>query len=127
MRLPSRRRNERLVVAGIDGGRAHRFPTSAAFASYAGAALVEVASADKARHRLSRSGDRQLTSVLHTVAVVRIRMPNSPEHAYYERKLSEGKTMKEAKRCLKRRLAVHVWRVMIADERGAKSCLTQAA
>jgi transposase len=82
---------------------------------------VEIASADKARHRLSRSGDRQLNSVLHTIAVVQIRMPKSPGHAYYQRKLSEGKTAKEAKRRLKRRLADHVWRVMIADERKAKS------
>ncbi|ANZ13481.1 IS110 family transposase [Streptomyces noursei] len=107
--------------------RAHRFPTSAAFANYAGAAPVEIASADKARHRLSRSGDRQLNSVLHTIAVVQIRMPKSPGHAYYQRKLSEGKTPKEAKRCLKRRLADHVWRVMIADEREAKSIPGQAA
>ena len=57
-------------------GRAHRFPTSASFANYAGAAPVEIASADKARHRLSRSGDRQLNSVLHTIAVVQIPMPN---------------------------------------------------
>ncbi|MCX4792665.1 MULTISPECIES: IS110 family transposase [unclassified Streptomyces] len=106
-------------------GRAHRFSTSAAFANYAGAAPVEIASADKARHRLSRSGDRQLNSVLHTIAVVQIRMPKSPGHAYYQRKLSEGKTPKEAKRCLKRRLADHVWRVMIADERKAKSLPNQ--
>ena len=82
---------------------------------------VEIASADKARHRLSRSGDRQLSSVLHTSAVVQIRMPKSPGHAYYQRKLSEGKTPKEAKRCLKRRLADHVRRTMITDERRVKS------
>lgn len=108
-------------------GRASRFATAAAFASYTGTAPVEIASADRARHRLSRSGDRQLNSVLHTIAVIQIRMPNSPGHAYYQRKLSEGKTPKEAKRCLKRRLADHVWRVMIADERRAKSRLAQAA
>ena len=108
-------------------GRASRFPTAAAFANYAGAAPVEIASADKARHRLSRSGDRQLNSVLHTIAVVQIRMPNSPGHAYYQRKLSEGKTPKEAKRCLKRRLADHVWRVMLGDERQVKSRLIAAA
>ncbi|MER7690349.1 transposase [Streptomyces sp. NPDC097610] len=95
------------------------FPTSAAFANYAGTAPVEIAGADKARHRLSRSGDRQLNSVLHTIAVVQIRMPNSPGHAYYQRKISEGKTGKEAKRCLKRRLADHIWKVMLADERKA--------
>ncbi|MFD9823567.1 transposase [Streptomyces violascens] len=101
-------------------GQASRFPSAAAFANYARAAPVEIASADKSRHRLSRSGDRQLNSVLHTVAVVQIRMPTPPGYGYYQRKLSEGKTPKEAKRCLKRRLADHVWRVMIADERRAR-------
>ncbi|WP_319688272.1 transposase [Streptomyces europaeiscabiei] len=76
-----------------------------------------IAGTNKARHRLSRSGDRQLNSVLHTIAVTRIRMPKAPGHAYYQRKLSEGTTPREAKRCLKRRLADLVRRVMIADER----------
>jgi transposase len=91
-------------------GRASRFTTAAAFANYTGVAPVEIASADRARHRLSRSGDRQLNFVLHTIAVIQIRMPTSPGHVYYQRNLSEGKTPKEAKRCLKRRLADHVWR-----------------
>jgi transposase len=107
-------------------GRASRFATAAAFANYTGVAPVEIASADKARHRLSRSGDRQLNSVLHTIAVTQIRMANAPGHAYYQRKLFEGKTPREAKRCLKRRLADHVWRVMIADERRPKPPLPQA-
>jgi len=98
-------------------GRAGRFPTAAAFANYTGTAPVEIASADKSRHRLSRSGDRQLNSVLHTIAISQVRMPNSPGHVYYQRKLSEGKTPREARRCLKRRLADHVWKVMLADER----------
>jgi hypothetical protein len=88
---------------------------------------MAVAERGRVGHRLSRSGDRQLNSVLHTIAVIQIRMPSSPGHAYYQRKLSEGKTPKEAKRCLKRRLADHVWRVMIADERRLKSRLAQAA
>ncbi|MEV0222252.1 transposase, partial [Streptomyces sp. NPDC050704] len=79
-----------------------------------------MASGDRARHRLSRSGDRQLNSVLHTIAVVQIHMPNSPGHTYYQRKLSERKTAREAKRCLKRRLADHVWKVMLTDERRAQ-------
>ncbi|MFJ8310239.1 MULTISPECIES: transposase [unclassified Streptomyces] len=98
-------------------GRASRFPTAAAFSNYTGTAPVEIASADKSRHRLSRSGDRQLNCVLHTIAISQIRMPNSPSHVYYQRRLSEGKTPREARRCLKRRLADHVWRVMLADER----------
>ncbi|MGX4694806.1 transposase [Streptomyces sp. JNUCC 63] len=66
-------------------------------------APIEIARADKARHRLSHAGDRQLNSVLHTTAVIQIRIPGSPGRAYYDRKIAEGKTSKEAKRCLKRR------------------------
>ena len=98
-------------------GRASRFPTSSAFANYAGAAPVEIASADESRHRLSRHGDRQLNSALHTIAITQIRMPSSSGHRYYKTKLEEGKTPREAARCLKRRLADHLWRTMINDER----------
>lgn len=97
-------------------GPASRFPSCAAFANYAGAAPIEVASADKARHRLSRSGDRQLNAALHTVAITQIRTPGSRGHAYYTAKIAEGKTKREARRCLKRRLADHIWRTMITDE-----------
>ena len=98
-------------------GRAGRFPTSASFANYAGAAPIEVASADKARHRLSRGGDRQLNAALHTVAITQIRTPGSRGHTYYNAKIAQGKTAREARRCLKRRLADHIWRTMITDER----------
>ncbi len=98
-------------------GRASRFPTAAAFASYAGVAPVEVASADHARHRLPRAGDRQLNLALHMVALTQVRMPTSSGRAYYDTKIAAGKTHNEAMRCLKRRLADHVWRRMIRDER----------
>ena len=98
-------------------GRIDRFASAAAYANYCGTAPIEIASADKARHRLSRKGDRQLNSALHTIAVIQIRMPGSPGRAYYDRKIAEGKSAKEAKRCLKRRLTDHVWRVMSTDER----------
>jgi len=98
-------------------GRASRFPSAAAFANYAGVAPIEVASGDRARHRLSRSGDRQLNSALHLVAVTQVRMPHSIGRSYYDRKIAEGKTRNEAMRCLKRRLADHVWRLMLVDER----------
>ena len=98
-------------------GRAGRFPSPASFANYAGAAPVEIASADKARHRLSRGGDRQLNTALHTVAITQIRTPGSRGHAYYNAKIAQGKTAREARRCLKRRLADHIWRTMITDER----------
>lgn len=97
--------------------RMSRFPTAAAFASYAGVAPVEVSSADRVRHRLSRGGDRQLNLALPVVAVNQIRMPRSAGRVYYDAKIAAGKTEKEARRCLKRRLADHIWRLMIRDER----------
>lgn len=89
------------------------------FANYAGVAPVEVASAQKARHRLPRGGDRQLNLALHVTALTQVRMRASAGRAYYDRKIGEGKTHNEAMRCLKRRLADRVWRTMIADERRA--------
>ena len=100
-------------------GHAGRFASASAFANYAGVAPVEVASAQKARHRLPRGGDRQLNLALHVVALTQVRMRASAGRAYYDRKIGEGKTHNEAMRCLKRRLADRVWRTMIADERRA--------
>jgi transposase len=108
------------VVSGRLLARTHqmsRFPTAAAFASYAGVAPVEVSRPDRVRHRLPRGGDRQLSHALHIVALNQIRMPGSAGRAYYDTKITAGKTDKEARRCLKRRLADHIWRLMIGDER----------
>jgi len=96
--------------------RASRFPTAAAFASYAGVAPVEVSSAERVRHRLPRGGDRQLNFALHIVALIQVRMRSSSGRAYYDTKIAAGKTHNEAMRCLKRRLADHLWRLMIRDE-----------
>ncbi len=97
-------------------GPASRFPTADAFATYAGAAPIEVTSGERTRHRLSRSGDRQLNSAIHLIAVTQVRMRDSIGHRYFDTKIAEGKTRNEAMRCLKRRLANHLWRLMIADE-----------
>ena len=94
-----------------------RFATAATFANYAGVAPVEVSSADRVRHRLPRGGDRQLNLALHIVALTQTRMPGSAGRAYYDTKIAAGKTHNEAMRCLKRRLADHIWRLMIRDER----------
>ena len=91
------------IIAGRLLGRvrqASRFPTAAAFASYAGVAPVEVASADRSRHRLPRAGDRQLNFTLHLVALTQVRMPGSAGRAYYDNKIAAGKTHNEAMRCL---------------------------
>lgn len=82
---------------------------------------TEVASAEHSRHRLSRGGDRQLNAALHIVAMVQVRTVSSAGHGYVKRKPAEGKTSREALRCLKRRLADITWRTMLRDER---SCAT---
>lgn len=104
-------------------GAASRFPTADAFATYAGVAPIEVASGERTRHRLSRRGDRQLNSAIHLIAVTQVRMRASIGRRYFDDKIAKGMTRNEAMRCLKRRLANHLWRLMIADERRARSAL----
>ena len=83
-----------VVAARLLGrtGRASPFPTSSAFANYAGVAPIEVASGDRARHRLPRGGDRQLNYALHVVALTQVGMRASVGRSHYDRKISEGKT-----------------------------------
>jgi len=91
---------------------AERFPTDAHFARQAGVAPVPVSSGRTDRHRLDRGGDRQLNRALHVIAITRARI--DPEtRAYLQRKRSEGKTNREALRCLKRHLARHVHRLLL--------------
>jgi transposase len=97
-------------------GRPSRFRSSDAFASYTGVAPIEVSSGQRSTHRLSRSGDRRLNSTLHLIAVTQVRMRDSAGHRYFERKIEQGKTRNEAMRCLKRKIASHVWRRMLAAE-----------
>jgi hypothetical protein len=52
-----------------------------------------------------------------SIAITQIRMPSSRGHNYYKTMIQEGKNPREAARCLKRRLADHLWRTIINDER----------
>jgi transposase len=61
------------------------------------------------RHRLSRSGDRQLNRALHTIVLTRTRQ-DPLTRAYVARRTAEGKTMREIKRCLKRYIARQLYR-----------------
>ena len=62
------------------------------YAAYNGTAPIEIASAGRKIHRLSRRGNRQLNHALHMAAVTQIRHAHSPGRAYYDRKVAEGKT-----------------------------------
>jgi transposase len=95
-------------------GTIDRFRSAAAFATYTGTAPIDVSSGDVVRHRLSRAGDRQLNLCLHVMALTQIRQ-DTPGRAYYLRKRSQGKSHKEAMRCLKRRLSDVVYRQLRHD------------
>lgn len=107
-----------LLAAKILGETAGvgRFPTAAHFASYAGASPLDASSGDNQRQRLNTGGNRQLNAVLHIMAVCQIQH-GGPGRDYYARKISEGKTPREARRALKRRLCNLIYRTMIKDAR----------
>ncbi len=88
-----------------------RIRSEAAFASLAGAAPIPASSGQVTRHRLNRSGDRQLNRALHTVALSRLRI-HEPTKAYAARRTQEGKSARDIKRCLKRAIAREVYRIM---------------
>lgn len=90
---------------------AERFATDAQFARHAGVAPIPVSSGRKDRHRLHRGGDRQLNRALHVIAITRARI-DPQTRAYLERKRAEGKSHREALRCLKRHLARHIHRLL---------------
>jgi transposase len=90
---------------------AQRFCSDAKLARAAGVAPIPVSSGNTNRHRLDRGGNRQINTAIHRVAITRARC--HPEtKAYLERKRSEGKTNREALRCLKRHLARRIWHLL---------------
>jgi transposase len=92
-----------------------RFPSKHHFAAHTGTAPLEASSGQVIRHRLSRAGDRTLNHALYMMAMVQVRRPSAGQ-AYYQRKLAEGKSPKEALRCLKRRLSDAVYRRLVTDQ-----------
>jgi transposase len=79
-----------------------------------GAAPIEASSGKVVRHRLNRSGDRQLNRALHTVVLSRM-THHAPTRAYVARRTAEGKTPREIKRCLKRYLARRLFKLLEAS------------
>ena len=89
-----------------------RFRSEAAFASIAGTAPLEASSGRIIRHRLNRTGDRQLNAALHRVILTR-RAHHDPETlTYIDRRTTERKTPKEIQRCLKRALSRRLFRLL---------------
>lgn len=96
------------ALAGILGpGR--RFATDAQLAAYAGVAPLEASSAERVRHRLSRGGNRRLNAILYRIVLTQSRHAPAAQ-AYLARRVSEGKTRREAVRALKRFVVRAIWR-----------------
>jgi transposase len=104
------------TVVGVTGDIA-RFPTRDRFAAFNGTAPIEVSSGGRKIWRLSRRGNRTLNHAIHMAAVTQVRWRHSPGRGYYDRKIAEGKTPKEAMRALKRRISDVLWVAMVADAR----------
>jgi transposase len=93
-------------IAGIE-----RFRSHAKLARLAGIAPIPASSGNRTRVRLDRGGNRQLNAAVHRVAVTQLRC-HQPAKDYIARRISEGKTKREALRCLKRHLVRTIYNTM---------------
>ena len=95
-------------IAGVQ-----RFDSDAKLARTAGSAPVPASSGHSERHRLDRGGNRQLNCALHRLAVTKGRL-DPDTAAYLARRQAEGKSRREAVRCLKRHLVRRIWHLLQA-------------
>ena len=102
-----------------DAGDVARFASRDHFASYNGTAPIEVSSGNRKIHRLSLRGNRRINHAIHMTAITQIRHAHSDGRAYYDRKIAEGKTHKEALRSLKRRISDAIYARLQDDARRA--------
>jgi transposase len=91
-----------------------RFRSKDAFARHNGTAPLPVWSGNRVRHRLSRTGNRQLNAAIHRIAVTQMRVHEGAK-SYLERRVAGGNTKTEALRALKRKLSDVVYRALLAD------------
>jgi transposase len=98
-----------LLVAA--GDNPNRLRSNAAFSMLCGASPVEASSGKTRRHRLNRGGDRQANAALHRIVVARLRHDQQTKD-YLARRIRQGKSKKEAIRCLKRYVAREVFAVL---------------
>ena len=96
-------------------GDVTRFANRDTYASYNGTAPIEFSSGGRIVHRVSTRGSRKLNHAIHMAAVTQIRNSGTPGRIYFERKVAEGKTKKEALRSLKRQTSNAVYRQLIFD------------
>jgi hypothetical protein len=117
-----------MVILGIDAHkRTHTVVAVDAFARHNGTAPLPVWSANRVRHRLSRSGNRQLNAAIHRVAITQKRCHDEAK-VYLERRVANGNTNTESLRALKRKLSDVVYRALHLDAaHAAAACFGEAA
>jgi transposase len=95
-------------------GPIDRFRSDAQLARHSGVAPLQASSGRTQRHRLDRGGNRQLNAALYRIAITQARY-HAPARDYLERKRAEGKSRREALRCLKRLLVRAVYQTLKAS------------
>jgi transposase len=117
-----------VIAAAVIGDVRHvsRFPDRDHFAACNGTAPIEVSSGGRKACRLSRRGNRRLNHAIHMVAVTQIRYRHTKGRAYYDKKLAEGKTSKEALRALKRQISDAIFACLQEDARRAAAATAKS-
>jgi Transposase IS116/IS110/IS902 family len=98
-----------LLIAA--GDNPDRLRSEASFATLCGLSPLEASSGKTTRHRLNRGGDRQANTALYRIALCRLRW-DTRTRDYLARRITEGKTRREAIRCLKRYIAREIYRII---------------
>ncbi len=96
-----------------------RFSGRDYFAAYNGTAPIEVSSGPRKGLPAEQAREPAAYHAIHMVAVTQIRHRHSQGRAYYDKKLAEGKTPKEALRSLKRQVSNAIFACLQADARRA--------
>lgn len=112
-----------LIAAGDNPDRLH---SEAAFAALCGVSPVEASSGKTQRRRLNRGGNRQANAALHRITLARLRW-DPTTRAYVERRVRDGKTRREAIRCLKRYIARELYPLLTAPASQPPSSALTAA
>ena len=102
-----------------------RFASRDRFAACNGTAPIEVSSGNRIIYRLSLRGNRRLNHAIHMAAITQIRYQHSDGRAYYDKKMAEGKTPKEALRALKRQISDAIYKHLKADAARAAAASAQ--
>jgi transposase len=106
-----------LITAGDNPDRLH---SEASFAALCGVNPLEASSGKTSRRRLNRGGDRQANCALYRIAICRLR-GDARTRDYLTRRITEGKTHREAIRCLKRYIAREIYQIITSPPKAEPS------